>query len=146
MVCFQTKNSNLCKFSRALDWKNGYSLCPFGIFYGHLGYFMTIWYILYSFGKFFLVLVSWTNKHLATLYNTLFTYKELVAIHRQVSSAEIFFHTQFFVNFLTNFCNFLTNFCNFLTNICNFLTNICKFLTNFCNFLTNFCNFFYKFL
>jgi hypothetical protein len=28
-------------------------LCRFGIFYGGLGYFMTIWYILYSFGTFF---------------------------------------------------------------------------------------------
>jgi hypothetical protein len=35
--------------------------------YGHLGYFMTIWYILCSFGTFFQVLVSWTNKNLATL-------------------------------------------------------------------------------
>jgi hypothetical protein len=43
MVCFQTKNSNLGKFSRALDRKNGYILWPFGIFYGHLGFFMTIW-------------------------------------------------------------------------------------------------------
>jgi hypothetical protein len=31
---------------RYIDWKNGYILWPFGIFYGHLVYFMTIWYIL----------------------------------------------------------------------------------------------------
>jgi hypothetical protein len=68
MVCLQTKNSNLGKFSRALDWKNGYTiLCPFGIFCGHLRYFLTIWYILCSFGTFLSVLVSWTNKNLATL-------------------------------------------------------------------------------
>jgi hypothetical protein len=67
MVCFQIKNSNLGKFSGVLDWKNGYILWPLVIFYGHLGYFMTIWYILCSFGTFFPVLVSWTNKNLATL-------------------------------------------------------------------------------
>jgi hypothetical protein len=37
MVCFQTKNPNLGKF-----W-------TFEIFYGDWGYFMTIWYILWSF-------------------------------------------------------------------------------------------------
>jgi hypothetical protein len=51
--------------------KNGYILWPFGIFYGHLGYFMTIWYILCSFGTFVPVLVSWTNKNLATLLCTM---------------------------------------------------------------------------
>jgi hypothetical protein len=40
---------------------------PFGIFYGHLGYFMVIWYILCSFGTFFRVLVTCTEKNLATL-------------------------------------------------------------------------------
>jgi hypothetical protein len=30
-----------------------YILWPFGICYGYLGYFMTIWYILCSFGTFF---------------------------------------------------------------------------------------------
>jgi hypothetical protein len=35
--------------------------------YGHLGNFMTIWYILSSFGAFFPVLVSCTMKNLATL-------------------------------------------------------------------------------
>jgi hypothetical protein len=28
-------------------------LWPVGIFYAHLGYFMTVWYILCSFGSFF---------------------------------------------------------------------------------------------
>jgi hypothetical protein len=37
------------------------------IFYGRLEYFMTIWYILCSFGTFLPVLVSWTKKNLATL-------------------------------------------------------------------------------
>jgi hypothetical protein len=55
MVCFQTKNHNLRKFWRALDWK---ILWPFVIFYGHLEYLMNIWckpfvfiwYIFSSFG------------------------------------------------------------------------------------------------
>jgi hypothetical protein len=40
---------------------------PFGIFYGHCGFFMTIWYIGCSFGALFPVLVSCTKKNLATL-------------------------------------------------------------------------------
>jgi hypothetical protein len=58
-ICFQTKNSNLGKFSRALDWKKwiyfmaiGNILRTFGIFYDHLVHF---------------VLVSRTMKNLATL-------------------------------------------------------------------------------
>jgi hypothetical protein len=58
MVCFQTKNPNLGKFWRALDWKLLYISCPFGIFYGDLGYFITSWYILYSFGTFSTILFS----------------------------------------------------------------------------------------
>jgi hypothetical protein len=55
MVCFQTKNPNLGKFWRAFDWKMFYTyiLWPLGISYWDLGYFMTNWYILYSFGTFF---------------------------------------------------------------------------------------------
>jgi hypothetical protein len=53
MVCFQTKNPNLGKFWTVLDGKCLHVLWPFGIFYGDLRYFMTIWYILYSFGTFF---------------------------------------------------------------------------------------------
>jgi hypothetical protein len=47
------KNPNLGKFCRALDGKRLRFLCPYGIFNGDWGYFMTIWYILYSFGTFF---------------------------------------------------------------------------------------------
>jgi hypothetical protein len=67
MVCFQTKNPNLGTFLRALDWKM-------------LIYFMAIWNILRTFGKcydhfvrfvliryIFPVLVTRTNKNLATL-------------------------------------------------------------------------------
>jgi hypothetical protein len=66
-VCFQTKNPNLGKFWRAVDWKIfeisygdlGYLmeiwdiLWRFGISYRDLVYFMAIWYILYLFGTFF---------------------------------------------------------------------------------------------
>jgi hypothetical protein len=50
----------LGKFWRVLQWKMlpcWYILWPFGIFYGHLVYFMAIWYILRLFGIFFPVLV-----------------------------------------------------------------------------------------
>jgi hypothetical protein len=71
MVCFQTKNPNLGKFWRVLHWKMFlYIIWPFGIFYGDLGYFMPIWYILYS-GGLFPFLVSCTKKNLATLLRTL---------------------------------------------------------------------------
>jgi hypothetical protein len=53
MVLFQTKNSNLGKFWRVLGGKMLIYLWPLGIFYGPLGYFMTIQYILCSFGNFF---------------------------------------------------------------------------------------------
>jgi hypothetical protein len=51
MVCFQTKNSNLGKFWRALDWKMLIYFMPiwnilqaFGIFYNRWGHFVFIWY------------------------------------------------------------------------------------------------------
>jgi hypothetical protein len=46
-----------------------YILWPFGIFYGHLVYFMAIWYWYHfpSLGIFFTPLVSCTKKNLATL-------------------------------------------------------------------------------
>jgi hypothetical protein len=57
MVCFQTKNPNLGKFWRALDWKMLICfmviwniLWPFGIFYDHLVQFVFIWYIFPVFG------------------------------------------------------------------------------------------------
>jgi hypothetical protein len=42
--------------------------------FGDLGYFMTLWYILYSFGTFFPVLVSCTKKNLATLQKRVFSF------------------------------------------------------------------------
>jgi hypothetical protein len=43
MVCFQTKNPNLGKFWRVLQWK-------IGIFCGHLVHFTVFCYILGTFG------------------------------------------------------------------------------------------------
>jgi hypothetical protein len=64
---FKTKNPNLGKFWRALDWKKwiyfmaiSNMLWTFGIFYAHLVHLVLIWDI-------FPVLVSWTKKNLATL-------------------------------------------------------------------------------
>jgi hypothetical protein len=42
------------------------------IFCGHLEYFMTIWYIVCSFGSFFSVLVHCVKKNLATLVLRMF--------------------------------------------------------------------------
>jgi hypothetical protein len=42
-------------------------LKPFGLFYGHLIYFVTIWNILWLFAIFFPVLVCCDKKNLATL-------------------------------------------------------------------------------
>jgi hypothetical protein len=57
MVCFQTKNPNLGKFWRVLLWKILLYfmtiwpiLRPLQIFYGHLIYFVAIWYIFPRFG------------------------------------------------------------------------------------------------
>jgi hypothetical protein len=70
MVCFRTKNLNLGKFWRVLQWKMlAYCidiwsiLQSFGIFYGHWVYFVVIWYN-------FPVLVFCTKKNLATLDET----------------------------------------------------------------------------
>jgi hypothetical protein len=56
MVYFQTKNPNLGKFRRVLQWTIRvyfmtirYTLRPFAIFYAHLLHFLVIWYILSRF-------------------------------------------------------------------------------------------------
>jgi hypothetical protein len=53
MVCFQTKNPNLGKFSRVLQWKvlvyfmTIWSILrPLEICYGHLAYFSPFWYFV----------------------------------------------------------------------------------------------------
>jgi hypothetical protein len=67
MVYFQTKNLNLGKKFRVLQWKKLVNfmviwsiLRTFGIIYGHLVYLLVDWYI-------FPVLKSITEKNLATL-------------------------------------------------------------------------------
>jgi hypothetical protein len=57
MVCFQTKNPNLDKFLRVLLWKILLYfmtiwpiLRPLEIVYGHLIYFVALWYIFPRFG------------------------------------------------------------------------------------------------
>jgi hypothetical protein len=57
MVCFQTKNTTLGEFRRALDWKMFiYSVAiwnilqKFGIFYDVLVHFVFIWHIFPVFG------------------------------------------------------------------------------------------------
>jgi hypothetical protein len=57
MVYFKTKNPNLGKFGRVLQWKmlvyfmaNLSILRSFGIVYGHLVHFMANWYIYSHFG------------------------------------------------------------------------------------------------
>jgi hypothetical protein len=44
-----------------------YVLRSFGIFFGHLVYFVAVWYILRSFGNFFPFWYVWTKNNLATL-------------------------------------------------------------------------------
>jgi hypothetical protein len=53
MVCFQTKNPNLGKFWRALDWKMFIYFMAICNILWRLGIFYDIWYILYSFGALF---------------------------------------------------------------------------------------------
>jgi hypothetical protein len=57
MVSFQTKNLNLSKFWRALEYKVLLEIMiiwnilqPLCIFYGHFGNFLVIWYIFPRFG------------------------------------------------------------------------------------------------
>jgi hypothetical protein len=84
----QTKNHSLGKFLRVLQWKiyifvDIPILWPFGtlygqlvqVLYGHLVYFLVIWYISWLFGVFlgylvyfFPVLVFCSKKNLATLF------------------------------------------------------------------------------
>jgi hypothetical protein len=108
MVCFHTKNSNLGKFSWALNWKNGYILWPFGICYGHLGYFMTIRYSLCSFGTFFPVSVSWTNKNLATLLHHRVAFSFKISSHSHVLSNCIVQVMQLCITTICRYCQTTT--------------------------------------
>jgi hypothetical protein len=47
---FRPKIAIWVNFGGSCNGRCWYILCTFGVFYGHLIYFMTIWYILWSFG------------------------------------------------------------------------------------------------
>jgi hypothetical protein len=65
MVHLHTENTNFERRWIVQFWYTYF--WPFGVFSGYLVYFMPIWYILWSFGTFFHVLVCCTKKNLATL-------------------------------------------------------------------------------
>jgi hypothetical protein len=50
---FEPKIRIWVNFGGSFDGRRWYILWPFGLFYGHLVYFMAIWYILWLFGIFF---------------------------------------------------------------------------------------------
>jgi hypothetical protein len=83
MVYFQTKNPNLGKFWRVLQWQDICTLWTFGIFYSQLLYFMAIWYILWLFGIYFPVLVCCIEKNLETLILSLHTIHVAIDLGRQ---------------------------------------------------------------
>jgi hypothetical protein len=53
MVSFRTKNLNLSKFWRALDWKMLIHFMALWNIYGYLGYVLDIWDIFRTFGIFY---------------------------------------------------------------------------------------------
>jgi hypothetical protein len=56
MAYYQTKNPDLGKFQRVLQWKifvGRYITWPFDLLYGYLVYFVAIWYMLWLFDIFF---------------------------------------------------------------------------------------------
>jgi hypothetical protein len=67
MVYFPTKNPNLGKFWRALEWKMLVYFMTICNIYSHLVLVMAVWYSLWSLGIFFLFWYVWTKKNLATL-------------------------------------------------------------------------------
>jgi hypothetical protein len=67
MVHFQKKIPICVHFGGPWIGKCWCIILPCGIFYGRLGFFIPIWYILCSFGTFCPVLVTCTKKNLATL-------------------------------------------------------------------------------
>jgi hypothetical protein len=86
MVNFETKIPNLGNLGGSCNIRCCYILWPFGLFYGHLVYFIAIWYILLPFGIFCChlvypinfslvyfppILVYCTKKNLSTLKQTM---------------------------------------------------------------------------
>jgi hypothetical protein len=70
MVCFQTKNHNLGKFWRALEWKMLVYVMTIWNILRPFALFMTVCYKLWSFCIFFPRWYVWTKKNLATLLTT----------------------------------------------------------------------------
>jgi hypothetical protein len=79
---FKPKIQIWVNFGGSWNGKSWYILEPFGLFYGNWKYFMVVWYILWSLGIFFPVLVFCTKKNLATLIpNTYALAEDAVCIH-----------------------------------------------------------------
>jgi hypothetical protein len=113
MVCFQTKNPNLGKFWKALEWKMlvylmviWNMLWSFGICYGHLEYVMVIWNILRSFGIFY--------GHLVMLYLIYFPsfwyivsrkiWQTCGKVHTYKMLQSLFLHARCYVSMSTSKC------------------------------------------
>jgi hypothetical protein len=64
---FSKQKSQFGQILEGLRWESVGIFLPLEIFYGHLGYSMAIWYIIGSFGTFFLFWYFWIKKNLATL-------------------------------------------------------------------------------
>jgi hypothetical protein len=82
---FQTKNPDLGKFWKVLEWK-------VLVFYGYLAYFTAKWYMLWPCGKicgylvFYSVLVCCTEKNLATLFEGATTQRPKTELTRKANS------------------------------------------------------------
>jgi hypothetical protein len=57
MVNFKPKQKNWVNFGGSCNGRQCYMLWAFGLFYGYLVYFMSIWYIVWPFGIFYVDLV-----------------------------------------------------------------------------------------
>jgi hypothetical protein len=64
---FKRKIQIWVNFRGSCNRRCWYILRPFGLFYGHLPYFVDIWYISWLFGIYFPILVCCSDKNLATL-------------------------------------------------------------------------------
>jgi hypothetical protein len=91
---FEPKISIWVNFGRSCNRRCWYVLWPFGIFYRHLGYFMTILYTLCLFGTFFLVWVYCVDKDLATLVNISISVNKVTMMKRRILMASFKIHSK----------------------------------------------------
>jgi hypothetical protein len=124
MVCFQTRQPNLEKNSRASDWKMliyfmviWNIVWPFEIFYDHLVHFVFIWYI-------FSVWVSYMKKNLATLSHIPALRFRFYLFHLSFFGQLQYFSFLFLQKRLLYFlfwvvCAVVRGFCLFLTYVCS---------------------------